>query len=278
MKRKNLISLSVAFAFTCLGATGLLLYFGQKMKAVETIHSLFGVIFVGFAIFHIVNNWGSLVSYFKERTGGVRKEFMISGALFLILLVGTAFEFEPFVEMAHAGESLFRGDRRGSATRVIFEKIATNATVGVNPLTVVLQKQDDIRLPVVAIWVEDSLHQFVSALFVPAKTLTVYRGEEDNVDEAIAEGEVDEETFTASLLPRFNEKAKDAKPNYEATPNENFILETATTVNDKFYLNVEIKAGDKTELYTAFVDRARGDVFKLKSKEGTLLSRGLVAF
>ena len=54
MKKKNLISLSVAFAFLALSITGILLYVKQKAHAVEMTHTIFGLIFVSFAIFHII--------------------------------------------------------------------------------------------------------------------------------------------------------------------------------------------------------------------------------
>jgi len=62
MKKKNIISLSVAFAFLALSITGILLYVKQKAHAVEMTHTIFGLIFVSFAVFHIVNNWSSITA------------------------------------------------------------------------------------------------------------------------------------------------------------------------------------------------------------------------
>ena len=100
MKRKNIISLSVAFAFLSLSITGILLYIKQKAHAVEITHTVFGLIFVGFAIFHIVNNWSSITGYSKERTSGIfKKEFIIAFLVFGVVLAGTASEIlEPVAE------------------------------------------------------------------------------------------------------------------------------------------------------------------------------------
>jgi hypothetical protein len=268
MKRKNLISLSVSLTFLTLGVTGLLLYFGQKMKPVETIHSLVGVVFVGFAIFHVTNNWSSLTSYMKDSASPrLKKEFVFAAGLVFILIVGTALSLPPFVAMAKAGESLFRKPGPERQPMVSFEEISTNKDLTGTALSVTIQKNPAIKLPVVAVWVEDSIHQFVNNIFVPSKTLTVSNGEE-NIDRAIFEGEVEMKDFEAALLPIFNAHAKDQKPNYDkATPNNNFIINTNTVAKRNFYVLLELKNGDTIESYEALVDRSRGEVFKLKATE-----------
>lgn len=57
MKNKNIISLTIGFAFLSIAVTGILLYIKQKSHAAEITHTVFGLIFIGFAIFHIMNNW-----------------------------------------------------------------------------------------------------------------------------------------------------------------------------------------------------------------------------
>lgn len=80
MKRKNFISLSLAFIFLTLSTSGVLMYLKQKAHPVEMAHTIFGLLFVGFAIFHIVNNWGSLKLYSKDKvTRSWKKELMVAG-------------------------------------------------------------------------------------------------------------------------------------------------------------------------------------------------------
>ena len=101
----------MAFAFLSLSITGILLYIKQKAHAVEITHTIFGLIFVGFAIFHIVNNWSSITIYSKEKTSGkFQKEFIIAGLVFGLVLVGTVTEvLEP---VAEAGRFLRGKNRR----------------------------------------------------------------------------------------------------------------------------------------------------------------------
>ena len=127
-----------------------------------------------------------------------------------------------------------------------------------------------------AIWVEDTMHTFVENLFVPAKTMTVEKGEED-IQEAIREGEVEVNDLDASLLPTWKSKAKDQHATYDKhTPNDDFILKTKISATSTYSIFIEVKAGDKTELYEAVVDLAKEKVFSFKSKEGSILTRAIV--
>ena len=60
MKNKNLVSLTIAIAFFLLATTGILLYVKQKAHFIEMTHTIFGLVFISYAIFHIFNNWDSI--------------------------------------------------------------------------------------------------------------------------------------------------------------------------------------------------------------------------
>jgi hypothetical protein len=273
MKRKNIISLSVAFAFLAIAITGILLYIKQKSHAVEITHTIFGLIFVGFAVFHILNNWSSIIGYSKERrTGKIQKELLIAGIAFLVLLVGAATEFlEPIAE---AGR-VFAAKRPPKPNQLTFNEISTNQDQKGTNLSIMLQKSKETELPVMAIWVEDSAHNFVENLFVPAKVATMPAD-----PEAAREGHFDIAAFKAEMLAHWSAKAKAKNPNFEQeTPRENFVLKTNTSLKGQFFVMLEIKSKDKTTLYEVLVDKAKSDIFKLKStdKQATnLLTSGLI--
>lgn len=112
MKSKNLVSLSVALVFLVLSITGLLIYFAQGSHAVEHIHAWFGIMFVAAAIFHIVNNWASILGYSKDRrTGGIKREFVIPALVVVVFAVGIAADFPVFEKLANAGKTLVRGNK-----------------------------------------------------------------------------------------------------------------------------------------------------------------------
>ena len=167
MKRKNIISLSVAFAFLSLSITGILLYIKQKAHAVEITHTVFGLIFVGFAVFHIINNWSSITGYSKEKKSGkFQKEFTIAGLMFGLVLVGTVTEvLEP---VAEAGK-IFAGKKK-RVGKLSFEEVKTNQEVKGTSLRILLEESKEIELPVVVAWVEDADHKFINNLFVDRKS------------------------------------------------------------------------------------------------------------
>ncbi|GAB4044220.1 DUF4405 domain-containing protein [Spirosoma litoris] len=112
MKSKNLVSLFVATIFFVLAITGLLIYFGQGSHIVDHTHAWFGILFFIAAVFHIVNNWSSLVGYTKNRrTGAIQKEFVLPAIIVVIFAAGIGFDVPVFDKLANAGKNLFRGDR-----------------------------------------------------------------------------------------------------------------------------------------------------------------------
>ena len=139
MKRKHIISLTIAIAFCGLSITGLLLWVKIKPHFVEITHTVAGLLFIGFAIYHIVNNWGSIVGYTKsKKTGGVHKEFWVAAAIAGVVLVGGLTEvLEPIAE---AGREMGLAPKPKGPSRVSFEQIATNEQVVGNNLIIYIQK------------------------------------------------------------------------------------------------------------------------------------------
>lgn len=275
MKKKNFVSLSVALAFLSLGISGLLLYIGKKPKPVETIHVIFGLTFLGFAIFHIMNNWGSITGYLRDaRTGKIKTEFTVALVGCVVFLLGAGFMLPPFEPISEAGKALFRGERGERAQRIQFEIISTNEDSGGTPITIILQKNRAVDLPVIAAWVEDSTHQFVENIFVPAKVATP---EEEDIREAIAEGEIEFNDLDPKLLPAWSTKAKSPASNFaNATPFESFLVNSKTKATGVYSVFVEVSNNGKTELYDALIQPNGGSAFKLKSSNGTFLDRALV--
>ena len=182
----------------------------------------------------------------------------------------------PFEPITEAGKALFRGgERRERPQRISFEGVTTNKDVQGTALSIFLQKGNHSALPVIAVWVEDSTNQFVENLFVPAKVASV-EGEED-IREAIEEGEIEMNPLTPALLPTWSAKAKSTTSNFDrATPMESFVLNTKTSAKGKYTIYLEIKGDEKTEVYEATIYTGHGDAFKMKSKDGSLLDRALI--
>ncbi len=270
MKRKNIISLSVAFAFLSLSITGILLYIKQKAHAVEITHTIFGLIFVGFAIFHIVNNWSSITGYSKERTSGkFKKEFIIALLVFGVVLAGTASEIlEP---VAEAGK-IFAKKRPPRAESLSYEEVKTNQDSKGASLRILVEKNKETELPIIAIWVEDADHKFVENLYVPAKQAQMPASEEEAQG-----GHFEISDFNPATLPTWQAKTivKSVLSEKE-TPHENFVINSKTIAKGTFYVMMEVKSKDKNEVYEAKIEEVNGGISKLQSKGNELIKSGLV--
>lgn len=273
MKSKNLVSLSVALVFSALSITGLLIYFGFKAHAVDHIHAWFGVLFVGAAVFHIVNNWSSLTAYTKNRrTGGVRREFMVPTLVAVVFAAGIGFDVPPFSALANMGKPVLgwtRPKKEAGPEKVSFEQAATNQAGSGTPLTLMVQRSQSASEPVMAVWVEDSARVFVENLFVPAQMAVKPTGDKQAKATLTA--------FTPATLPVWQAKATDQKANYDkATPTDPFILKTKTAAKGTYHVMLAVLANGKTEQYEATVSAQKGDIYRLRSAGGQLLDRGIV--
>ena len=270
MKRKNIISLSIAFAFLSLSITGILLYIKQKAHAVEITHTIFGLIFVGFAIFHILNNWGSITGYSKARgTGKYQKEFLVALGVFGVVLVGGVTEFlEP---VAEAGRYL-APKRPPRPEQLQFIEVKTNETASGRDIRILIEKNTDTEIPQMAIWTENAEHAFLENIFVPAKALKMPESEEE-----AREGHFEKVAFSPVSLAQWSSKAGNKTESLaEETPRDNFVLHSKTTAIGDFYVMAEINANGKTELYQGQVNVANGGFLKLKSTSNTLLKSIIV--
>ncbi|GAB4052850.1 DUF4405 domain-containing protein [Spirosoma litoris] len=190
MKSKNFISLSVALVFLILGTTGLLIYFGQGNHAIEHTHAWFGILFVSAAVFHIMNNWSSLLSYTKDRkTGSLRREFIIPLLITVLFVVGVSADIPGFAQLANAGKLLFRGDgpRRGPLTQQAVDSIAHNSEVIYSKACSAKDTSllSTVLSPKATIWNENNqvVNPFDSTKFIEPIQYTVEKAEsvDDNV-------------------------------------------------------------------------------------------------
>ncbi len=167
MKKKNLVSLSVAAIFLVLGSTGLLLYVKQKPHAVEMTHTIFGLLFVTLAIFHIVNNWGSLRAYTTEKQqGGIRREFWVVAIAAITMVTLAATEvLEPVAEF---GRIFAKPAKKGPAGVTFQERNTLDSAAG-RAVTLILQKDADMMKAQVTVTLADSSGQTTATLFDSGK-------------------------------------------------------------------------------------------------------------
>lgn len=199
MKRKNIISLTIFISFCALSLTGVLLYFKFKPHFVEITHTLVGLLFTGFAIYHIVNNWGSVSSYTKEKkTGKIQKEFIWASAIAGIVIIGGATEiFEPIAEF---GAILKKGGEK-RPERLMYEIVGDEAA---SNFKLMLEKARAGHEKPVSIWIEDLNHKFLENVFVNGSGTTAWQKASNGAGKKY-EGKAPEDGFV--LNTNINSKA-----------------------------------------------------------------------
>lgn len=63
------------------------------------VHIWFGTLFLVMSVLHVIYNWRPLISYFKNRVTrsvGFRKEWVVAGAVAVVIFGGTKAEIPPF--------------------------------------------------------------------------------------------------------------------------------------------------------------------------------------
>lgn len=176
-KNKNLISLIVAGAFFFLSISGILMWLKQKSHEIEMTHTIFGLLFLSIAVFHIVNNLGSLKAYSKDKTtGAVKKELIYAAALVLIILVLAYTEvLEPVAEF---GRRFAKKPAGKPNVSVNFKEASTLDATNGHAVTLILQKTEEAMNGKLTVEVADSTGKVIETLY---KTEGEQRGPASNL-------------------------------------------------------------------------------------------------
>ncbi len=163
MKSKNLISLTLAFAFFILGTSGILLYIKQKAHFIEMTHTVFGLLFISFAIFHFSNNWNSVKTYSKDKnSGGIKKELIVASLIAGIILILSVTEvLEPVAEFGKIFAPK-RGPRPSQG--ISFQEKTTNDSTSGKSVTLILQKSDSAMSASLSVEVTDTTGKSLETL------------------------------------------------------------------------------------------------------------------
>jgi hypothetical protein len=161
MKNKNLISLTVAIAFFLLATTGILLYIKQKAHYIEMTHTIFGLLFISFAVFHIRNNWDSIRAYSKDRkSGSIKKELVVASLITGIILVLAVTEvLEPIAEFGR----IFASQTKKPKT-VNFEEKKTLDSITGHAVILFVQKEKDAAFSGISVEVADTTGNVLETL------------------------------------------------------------------------------------------------------------------
>jgi hypothetical protein len=155
LSRRGFIALSVFWSFIVETISGLVLYIvpqgsvsrwtnwkllGLNHSDWVALHTIFGYIFLFFAVFHIVYNWKSIMYYIERKVQhGIEmpKELILSLFLCVVLTAGILLNWAPFRAVLNLEDTIKKSWPGGTSTpiashaeRMTFEEFARESNVG----------------------------------------------------------------------------------------------------------------------------------------------------
>lgn len=269
---RPLVSIFMLFGFMTILVTGLLSYVLRYNSLLSAIHTVFGLLFVGYGIFHLKNNVRSMVSYLKQRKmrKWVWSSFLLVPIIVVTLLAGLP-PFQWVVDAGYAIKELRPIDRQ--TNRTLYTKlgepgrgISVDVKAGEHysgPGAKVLGVTIT-GIPQIAIWLEDMSGNHLETLYVTKKASdssyirSLFGGEEVRRPEALphwshARGVKSEDGL---LMPSRAQPLVDALTG--ATPVASFDLRSVK-MSDDLHVVVKLEINrsfDSNEVYhkNAFPD------------------------
>ena len=256
-KKSNrpVVSILMLFGFITILITGLMSYGLRYNSLLSAVHTVFGLAFVSFGIFHLKNNLKPLFQYLKQARG--RRWAWISALLIPLTVVGLLAGLPPFQTVVDAGYALKELkpiDRQLTETIYTrFEQQGKNLSIDIKagkhysgPGAVILGVTTT-GIPQMAVWVEDTQGNYLETLYVTKRASnssylhSLFGGEEVRRPEALPHWSFSRGIKSADglMMPSGDQPIADAITG--ATPVSSFDLRTVTDVKyDEVVVKFEI--------------------------------------
>jgi len=162
MTFRKIVSLSIAFSFSVLMVTGILSYIQDYSRTTATLHTVFGFIFSLGAVLHLTNNFKAIRNYSKGKL--ILGVFAIAAFLFS----GAYFQLPPFSAFIDFGAKLKANSKKG-LNQTAYEIVEMDLSKDME-LSIDLLRSQHYWHPQMAVWVEDSLGNYIETIFVSNAT------------------------------------------------------------------------------------------------------------
>lgn len=260
MKKQNngsrpLVSILMLCGFLTIVVTGIMSYSFRYNQLLSAVHTVFGLLFVFYGIFHLRNNLRPLGSYLKKNE--MRKWVWSSVLIIPVVIISLGLGVPPaqwLVDAGYALKELRPIDRQRSST--IYTKLTqTGQKLSIDIKAgehysgpgAVIMGVTTTAVPQMAMWVESFEGEYLETLYVTKKASnssyigSIFGGEEVRRPEALphwshSRGVVSEDGL---LMPSSAQPLADALTG--ATPLTSFDLRTVTSTKlERIVVKLEI--------------------------------------
>lgn len=167
MNRRLIGNILIIILVVLLGS-GMAMYLVPFSKGLASLHTVFGFLFVLAMVFHIINNKKPLFNYI---TGNRKPRFQkLQAPLIFSIIVALAFGLYfnvPILNGVYNFGNQLRNQKLGKEkTPFEYEIIKLPDANGQQHFEVELKKGDAFQYPLFAIWLEDSLGNYMETLYI----------------------------------------------------------------------------------------------------------------
>ncbi len=165
------------FGFLTILITGLMSFALRYNSLLSAVHTIFGLLFVGYGIFHLKNNFRPILQYLKQKRGKVWAWFSVLFIPVCVLALATGLPpFQTVIDVGYALKELRPIDRQ--RTETIYTHIgATGKRLSIDikagehysgPGAVILGVTTT-AIPQMVIWLEDTNGNYLETLYITKK-------------------------------------------------------------------------------------------------------------
>ena len=271
MKYRKVVSLSIALSFLVLSVTGFLSYFYDYSRELATIHTVFGLLLTVGILCHLSNNWRPLRSYSEG------KVFSLISVIILGLLTSAYFEVRPIQEFMDFG-ARWKASNEKSISHMDYDYVSMNLGRDIE-LTIDLLRGEHYWHPQMAVWIEDSLGNYVESVYVSKATAQgLFFGgrNKENFKEFDQSQQSSTDYRRVNALPVWSHKRGKlyddgwVVPTREeplpdaitgATFVDNFVLKSSVDFMNQFVMKVEINVAFDDNEYFSEYDFPEDEIF-----------------
>lgn len=151
-----------------LSGSGIFMYFKPFERNIASLHTVFALLFVIAMVLHIVNNKLPLKNYIigKRQNKLKRLQAPLVFAIAIFMTIGLYLEVPILSEVYAIGNEMRNKQMRKMEVTYDYQVIEMNKTLGKHKLSVELRKGEAFQYPLFAIWLEDSIGNYVETLYV----------------------------------------------------------------------------------------------------------------
>lgn len=173
---RRFVSLFIAFSLIIMVITGFMMYLLSFSEIVASIHTFFSFSFFIVVIFHIKNNWKSLVSYIltkrEIKKSRINKELISVFIFIVVVLMGILWNIHPFNYVYNFGNKIRSQRETKDQSTITYEVIKSDLQTKGASISVEVQKGAKNYWTVMAIWVEDTAGNYIKTLYVTKNIAT----------------------------------------------------------------------------------------------------------